>query len=166
MKTETVNIRRQINFAIVFFMVSLAISGITAMPAREGISFLVNVVPASWTFFSGFLMHVREAVFTCDPVLFYGYDWLAFAHIVIAVLFYGVIKDPVRNIWVVEFGMIACMLIIPFAFTMGTVRGIPIWWRLVDCSFGVVGIIPLLFVHRRIQELQKLIEAEKLNTIF
>ena len=166
MKTETVNIRRQINGLIIFFMVSLAISGITAMPAREGITFLINVVPASWTFFYDFLMHMREALFNCDPVLFYGYDWLAFAHIVIAVLFYGVIKDPVRNIWVVEFGMIACMLIIPFAFVMGSVRGIPVWWRLVDCSFGVVGIIPLLFVRSRIGALQKLIETEKLNTIF
>jgi hypothetical protein len=166
MKTETVNIRRQIKYMVIFFMVSLAISGITAMPAREGISFLINVVPGSWTFFYDFLLHMRAALFSCDPVLFYGYDWLAFAHLVIAVLFIGVIKDPVRNIWVVEFGMIACVMIIPFAFVMGSVRGIPVWWRLVDCSFGVFGILPLLFVRSRILQLQKLIEAEKLNTIF
>lgn len=166
MKTKTVNIRRQINYVIIFFMVSLTLSGITAMPAREGITFLLNVVPASWTFFYDFLMHIREALFSCDPVLFYGYDWLAFAHIVIAIAFYGVIKDPVRNIWVVEFGMIACILIVPFAFVMGTVRGIPVWWRLVDCSFGAFGILPLWFVRTKIRQLDKLIESEKLNTIF
>jgi hypothetical protein len=166
MNTETSKLRKQITYVTAFFMASLALSGITAMPAREGITLLLNVVPASWTFFYDFLMHMREALFHCDAVLFYGYDWLAFAHIVIAILFYGVIKDPIRNIWVVEFGMIACVLIIPFAFVMGSIRGIPVWWRLVDCSFGVVGIIPLWFVRSRVGELQKLIESEKLNTIF
>ena len=68
-----------------------------------------------------------------------GFDWLAFAHVVIAILFIGVLRDPVRNIWVVEFGMIACILILPFAFVMGHERGIPLWWQLIDCSFGVFG---------------------------
>ncbi|MDB6032636.1 MAG: hypothetical protein JWM16_2974, partial [Verrucomicrobiales bacterium] len=33
--------------------------------------------------------------------------------------------------------MIACVAIIPYAFVFGAVRQIPIWWRLIDCSFGV-----------------------------
>ncbi|MCW3126230.1 MAG: hypothetical protein JWO03_1888 [Bacteroidetes bacterium] len=166
MDYKTIALRKQISYLIWFFMVSLAISGLTAIPAKTGISFLLDIVPQSWTPVYAFLMYIREALFSCNEVLFYGYDWLAFAHIVIAVLFYGVIKDPVRNIWVVEFGMIACMLIIPFAFAMGAVRGIPVWWRLVDCSFGVVGIIPLWFVHSKIRQLQKVVEMERLNTIF
>ena len=166
MKTPTISIRRQINALTVFFMVSLAISGITAMPVREGITILMTTVPSSWTYIYDFLAHIREALYHCDPILFYGYDWLAFAHIVLAILFYGLIKDPVRNIWLVQFGMIACMLIIPFAFVMGTVRGIPVWWRLIDCSFGVIGIIPLWLIHQRIDRLQKIIDSEKLNTVF
>jgi hypothetical protein len=166
MNNKTIKLRRQINYLTIFFMVSLALSGITAIPARTGVCFLLEVVPASWTFVHDYLMYIREALFSCNSILFYGFDWLAFAHILIAILFYGVIRDPVRNIWVVEFGMIACMLIIPFAFVMGSFRGIPVWWRLVDCSFGVFGIIPLWFVRNRVGELQKLIESEKLNIIF
>jgi hypothetical protein len=41
------------------------------------------------------------------PFIAYGTDWLAFAHIVIAVAFWGPLKNPVRNVWVIEFGMIA-----------------------------------------------------------
>ena len=166
MNTESIKLRRHISYLIWFFMISLMVSGLTAIPARSGVMFLLGVVPPSWTTFYEFLMYIREALFSCNSVLFYGYDWLAFAHIVIAILFIGVLKDLVRNIWVVEFGMIACMLIIPFAFVMGAVRGIPVWWRLVDCSFGVFGIIPLWLVRSKIGRLQKLIEKEKLNTIF
>lgn len=166
MKNRTSRIRRKITLVTVFFMVSLALSGITAIPARAGASFLLDIVPASWQDISGFLLYIREALFSCDATLFYGYDWLAFAHIVIAILFYGVIRDPVRNLWVVEFGMIACVLVIPFALLMGSVRGIPIWWRLIDCSFGVFGIIPLCVVRRWIAELEELIGSEKLNIIF
>lgn len=166
MENRCNNIRRQIKVLIWFFMVSLVISGLTAMPAREGISFLLGVVPASWTFTYDYLQHIRTALYSCDSILFYGYDWLAFAHIVIAIAFYGVIKDPVRNTWVLQFGMIACMLIIPFAFVMGGVRGIPVWWRLVDCSFGVLGIIPLWIARRKVSVLEACIAKEKLNIVF
>ena len=40
------------------------------------------------------------------PFLAYGTDWLALGHIAIAIAFIGPLRDPVRNIWVVEFGMI------------------------------------------------------------
>ena len=61
--------------------------------------------------------------------VFYGTDWLAFGHIVIAVCFAGVIRDPIKNIWVVEFGMISCVLVIPLALICGHIRGIPFFWR-------------------------------------
>jgi len=35
------------------------------------------------------------------------------------------------------------LLVIPYAFIFGAIRGIPFWWRLIDCSFGVFGIIPV-----------------------
>jgi len=49
----------------------------------------------------------------------------------------------VRNKWVITFGLIACAGVIPLALIAGQVRGIPFAWRLIDCSFGVVGGIPL-----------------------
>ncbi len=88
------------------------------------------------------------------PYLLYGNDWLAFAHLVIAVAFHGVWRDPVRNVWVVEFGMIACVGIIPLALICGPIRDIPFWWSVVDMSFGVFGILPLLLVRRLIKRLE------------
>jgi hypothetical protein len=45
------------------------------------------------------------------PFIAYGFDWLAFAHIVLGILFLGAIRDPVRNIWVIVFGMIPLWLV-------------------------------------------------------
>jgi len=87
------------------------------------------------------------------PFIGYGTDWLAFGHFVIAIAFVGPLRDPTKNIWVVEFGMIACVLVVPFALVMGSIREIPFAWRLIDCSFGVLGIIPLLFCRRLIKQL-------------
>jgi len=44
--------------------------------------------------------------------------------------------------------MIACMLVVPWALVLGPIRGIPFFWQLIDCSFGVVGIVPLYLASR------------------
>ncbi|MFE7881282.1 hypothetical protein, partial [Streptomyces sp. NPDC057398] len=90
------------------------------------------------------------------PFLLYGTDWPAFAHLVIAVAFYGPYRDPVRNVWVVAFGMIACAGIVPPVLICGPVRGIPLWWSVIDLSFGVFGVIPLYVVRRKIKRLEAL----------
>jgi hypothetical protein len=90
------------------------------------------------------------------PFLAYGYDWLAFAHLVIAVAFVGPLKDPVRNIWIIEFGMIACLMIFPLALIAGWVRQIPFYWQLIDCSFGVIGLLPLKICYNKIKQLEKI----------
>jgi hypothetical protein len=105
------------------------------------------------------ISRVREGLDATDekyPFVLYGTDWLAFAHLVIAVAFHGVYRDPVRNIWVVEFGMIACVGIIPLALVCGPIRGIPFWWTVLDMSFGVFGIIPLYVLRRMIKRLEGL----------
>jgi len=89
------------------------------------------------------------------PFIAYGTDWLAFAHLVIAVAFIGPWIDPVRNKWVITFGLIACAGVIPVALIAGPIRGVPIGWRLIDCGFGVIGSIPLLLCRRHIRELEK-----------
>ena len=73
----------------------------------------------------------------------------------IAVAFWGPLRDPVRNVWVVQFGMIACAAIVPLAVICGPIRGIPPWWTLIDISFGVLGIIPLLVAYRLIRRLER-----------
>lgn len=141
---------------IVFFMISLFISGATAMPVEAELEFLTRHFAAD-TALGAWIHRVYEGVAATNlhyPFIGYGYDWLAFAHFVLAILFIGPYKDPVRNKWIIEFGMIACILIIPFAFITGHFRGIPFGWRLIDCSFGVIGLIPLSICRSKISTME------------
>ncbi|MFD7610591.1 hypothetical protein [Streptomyces sp. NPDC059828] len=157
---------RRIRVWLVVFIVCLVLSGLTAFPLVTELH-LVHSALTSWASpaadaFPGLLewiARVRRGLDTADadyPFLLYGTDWLAFAHLVIAVAFYGPYRDPVRNIWVVEFGMIACAGIIPLALICGPIRGIPFWWTVIDMSFGVFGVLPLLLVRRMIKRLEAL----------
>jgi len=66
-----------------------------------------------------------------------------------------VLKDPVRNIWITQVGIYACLLILPTAFIAGHFRGIPFFWQLIDCSFGALGLIPLMIIHQHTKKLQR-----------
>jgi hypothetical protein len=156
---------RRIRFWLAIFIIGLILSGVTAFPLKTELGLLDSLVHANWlrpiAESSGLLSwieRVKEGVDATDahyPFLAYGTDWLAFAHLVIAVAFFGPYIDPVRNKWVITFGLIACAGVIPLALIGGHVRGIPFGWRLVDCSFGVVGCVPLLFCRRAIAELEE-----------
>ena len=102
------------------------------------------------------LLTAREAlqdVSAKHPLLFYGTDWLAFGHFITAIAFVGALRDPVRNRWLFDFGLIACVLVIPYALVFGALRGIPLWWRLIDCSFGVFGLLPLWVCRKWVRQL-------------
>src|SRR5579871_5083209 len=97
------------------------------------------------------ILRVRDALnttYSAYPFMAYGTDWLAFGHFVIAIAFVGALRDPVRNRWLYLFGMISCVLVISYAAVCGAMRGIPFYWRLIDCSFGVFGFVPLWFCWR------------------
>jgi hypothetical protein len=148
--------KQQIKAWLWFFIITLFFSGATAIPAEKEVSFVVKLFSANNPVGS-FLSSIEEGVSKTQAkytFLIYGYDWLAFAHFVLAILFIGPLRDPVRNKWVIEFGMIACLLIIPIAMSAGYYRGIPIWWRLIDCSFGIIGIIPLFICYKKIHVLE------------
>jgi hypothetical protein len=154
---ERARLLKKIRGTLVFFMIALILSGITAFPLETELRWLLQWRHKLPEGLGTFINKVFEALHETNlhyPMLAYGYDWLAFAHIVIAMFFIGPLKDPVRNIWVIEWGMMACVAIIPLAFIAGPVRGIPFYWKCIDCSFGVFGIIPLYIVHRWIKRLQ------------
>ncbi len=112
--------------------------------------------PDSYSGITAWLIRVRNGLsdtYARYPWMAYGTDWLAFDHIVLAVLFIGPLRDPVRNLWVIEFGLIACVLVIPLTMICGPFRGIPFTWRLIDCSFGGVGFAVLWPVRRLTQRL-------------
>ena len=151
------SLTKRIRLLLILFALGLLISGLTAFPLVWEVNLLKRIVDGAHGLtslipgLSDWITTVHTGItetFRLYPFMAYGTDWLGFAHIVIAIAFWGPIRDPVRNIWVIEFGMIACVLLIPLALIFGPIRGIPFGWTLVDCSFGVVGIIPLWLAHR------------------
>ena len=148
---------KSIRFLILLFIVCLFLSGVSAIPVSSELSFLQRYFSQDSSI-GNWLSIVHDAYNSVNdqqPFLLYGYDWLAFAHFILAILFIGPYRDPVKNIWVVQFGLISCLLIFPFAFVAGYARGIPIGWRLIDCSFGFFGFL-LLY---RIMVLTRKLEA-------
>jgi hypothetical protein len=143
---------------LVVFVIGLVLSGVTAFPLQAETDLLVRWLHAGWLPAPGVLVtwidRVHEGIVTTNaryPFLAYGTDWLAFAHLCIAVAFWGPLRDPVRNVWVVQFGLIACAGVIPLALIAGPIRGIPFWWTMIDASFGVFGAVPLLFAYRGVR---------------
>ncbi len=137
------------------FIVALVLSGVTAFPLLHELELLARMLgvppdaaPASQAGLSFWIATVRDglrSVHTSIPWLAYGTDWLAFGHIVIALFFIGPWRDPVPNAWVLKTGLVACAGIVPLAFICGPIRGIPFYWQLIDCSFGLFGALPLLY---------------------
>lgn len=142
------------------FIVGLFFSGVTAMPLTAEVDWLVKVTSASGSSstWAEWLTRVQSALQQTQahwPFLFYGTDWLAFGHFMIALVFVGALQHPVRNKWLYDFGLMACVLVIPFALVCGGVRGIPLWWRGIDCCFGIFGFIPLWLCRRWVKRMEE-----------
>lgn len=169
MKTEHDLLAKQIKVWTILFMVGIVLSGVTAFPIDTEIKlfdayflnslWLQNYLPSIYSFLLLVSKGVHETAENY-PFIFYGTDWLAFAHIIIGSAFIGVLRDPVRNIWIVEWAILACIMVFPLAFICGPIRGIPFVWRLIDCSFGVFGMIPLVLLRNKILQLEKLTAAK------
>ncbi|RYE19319.1 MAG: hypothetical protein EOP51_20135 [Sphingobacteriales bacterium] len=144
--------------AIGIVIAGLIVSGITAFPLETELAWILKTGTYPGCM-EKWLTTIYNAISDTNkryPYLSYGTDWLAFAHLVLAVVFIGPSRHPVKNIWVIQFGIIACVAIIPLAFIAGSIRGIPFFWQLIDCSFGVIGIIPLYFSYRATRKLEQL----------
>jgi hypothetical protein len=155
----------RIRLLVFIFIVGLIFSGVTAIPLKWEVDLLVRAAGPVTTPDSPvavWLLKVRDSMHDIAEhhvFLFYGTDWLAFGHIIIALVFVGALRDPVKNIWLFDFGLIACVLVIPWAFVFGGVRGIPFFWRLIDCSFGVIGTLPLWLARKWTRQLEENREA-------
>ncbi len=157
---------RAIRIWLSVFIAGLVLSGVTAFPLAHELAWLDALLHgnalrgvAESTHLLAWVDRINEGLTATDaryPFLAYGTDWLAFAHLVIAVAFVGPWIDPVRNKWVLTFGLIACVGVIPLAAIAGAVREIPWGWRLIDCSFGVVGCVPLLMCQRHIRAIENI----------
>jgi len=137
------------------FIVGLILSGVTAFPLLTELRFIAGALgivnPADYAKLGGLqhwialVLHGLEETYTRFPFIGYGTDWLAFGHICIAVFFIRPWFKPLESDWVLRCGLICCAAVIPTALIAGQVRDIPLYWRLIDSSFGVIGAIPLLY---------------------
>jgi len=143
------------------FIIGLVVAGATAIPLGTEVDAAANWLGGSDKAAEsgpvGQIVKVQEALHVANskyPFMAYGTDWLAFGHFVIAVAYIGALRDPVRNKWLFTFGMIACVMVVPYAFIMGGIRDIPVWWRMIDSSFGIVGIIPVWLCRKWVTEIE------------
>jgi hypothetical protein len=158
-------LRRRIQIWTWVLILGLVFGGLTALPLQSELELVTRWLGAgesspteATSGFVKWILIVRDALRETNskfPFLAYGTDWLAFAHIVIAIAFVGALRHPVRNIWLFTFGMIASVLIIPWALITGEVRGIPVYWRLIDCSFAIGGFVPCWLCRRWALELER-----------
>ena len=155
---------RRYHAVLGFFIIGLLLSGLTAFPLLHELRLM-----ASWLgienhvaysqqtglkFWIGYVWHGLEVNQAQYPFIAYGTDWLAFGHLMIAVFFIaGPWRDPVGNAWVLKVGLLACACVIPLALICGELRGIPLYWRLVDCSFGLFGALPLLYCLKLVRHM-------------
>ena len=166
MKSTSTTQLHRIRIWVLVFIAGLLISGATAIPLETELRWMGSITGADriveeqgihapeWAIW---LLRVRDALIeanTRHPFLAYGCDWLAFGHFMIAIAFIGAWRDPVRNRWLFDFGLIACALVIPYALVFGGLRGIPVWWRMIDASFGVIGAVPLWLCRRAVLQLE------------
>jgi hypothetical protein len=147
-------LRARIRGWTLFLMAGLFASGLTAIPLPAELAVLARRFAAdsplgAWL---GQIQGAVDDVAGRYPFLFLGTDWLAFGHIVIGLGFIGLLLDPLRNEWLITWGMIACALVIPWAWIFGAARDIPWWWRCVDSSFGLGGLVPLLLIRAYVNE--------------
>src|SRR5580700_8941322 len=112
---RTHSLRLRIKLLTWLFITGLVLSGATAIPLQGEVNLLANLLgsDSQSSEVVQWLLRVRDALAQTQsayPFLFYGTDWLAFGHFVIAIAFIGALRDPVRNRWLFDFGLIACVL--------------------------------------------------------
>ena len=148
----------KIRLIILFFIVATIASGVTAFPLQIELHWLLQYKNGMPVAMANWLQSCYDALVNTNdkyPMLMYGYDWLAFAHIIIASAFIGPLLNPVRNIWVIDWAMIACIAVWPLALIAGPVRHIPTFHIIIDCCFGIFGLIPLIICRQWIKELEE-----------
>jgi hypothetical protein len=151
---------RCIRLLIAIVIVGLIASGLSALPLLREVAAIDHCLqtlggPAPVLDWIARIHTGLEKTYAAYPFVAYGTDWLAFGHFMIALFILGAFIDPVKNVWIIHATMIACLLVIPMALICGAARGIPFWWRAIDCSFGVIGFVPLFLAARLIRKLEQ-----------
>ena len=143
---------KTIRIHLIGFASILILSGVTAFPVKTEINFLFENRNAFPEFMIHWIEKLNTIILQTPDIMLYGTDWLAFAHIIIALFFIPVYINPVKYKINIQVAMSACLLVFPLAFICGPIRGIPFFHKLIDCSFGILGIIYLYFILNKIKK--------------
>ena len=146
---------------LLLFIAGLVLSGVTAFPLLHELRLLSHLLGADTAAHANgltfWILTVRDGLedtYAHYPWIAYGTDWLAFGHLVIAGFFIGPLIHPASSRATLYTGIVACVAVIPLALICGPIRGIPLYWRLIDCSFGVIGVVPLLYCLALLKRLE------------
>lgn len=93
------------------------------------------------------------------PMLHFCADLFAFVQLVFALALIGPLRNPIRNQWVIQFGILACCGLIPVALILGPWHGLPMAWRLVSCGAALCGIVTLMLCRHYITLYENVIES-------
>ncbi len=149
MKTLT-----KIRLTLASFVILLLLSGITAFPLKAELQFLSEHLEWFPQYLRGWILKIKVLLDSTPEIVLYGTDWLAFAHIIISLFFIPVYIDPVKNKANILVGIAACLAVFPLAFICGPIRGIPFFHQIIDCSFGVGGMVLLYYIYKKINFLE------------
>lgn len=139
----------------------LFVSGVTVWPAVSELRIALGILESiglGGSDLHNFVEQIRNSLIAINqehPQIMYGYDWLAFAHICLAILFFGAVKDPVRNRWIIECGLIMCALIPVLGAICIPYRQIPFYWFWVDFAFAPAAALPLIIALRDVRRLER-----------
>jgi hypothetical protein len=139
----------------------LFVSGVTVWPAvwelKTAVHWLWGDAEPTGTLHTFVVRAVAglEATDANYPFMLYAHDWLAFAHLMLALLFAGAMRDPRRNIWIVQCGLIMCALVPVLAGICVPLRGLPRYWFWIDFAFAPGAALPLWIALRDIKRAQE-----------
>lgn len=144
--------------SMLLFIIGLVLSGVTAFPLLLELRILTRLMsdigPSGLVLWLTTIRDGLEATYASYPWIAYGTDWLAFGHLVIALFFIHPLIHPRFSRPNIIVGMVACIAIFPLAMICGPLREIPFYWRLIDCSFGLIGLIPLIYCLRLLRKME------------
>lgn len=149
---------------MLLFITGLVVSGVTAFPLLHEMKLLCAFLgidsataPEGYHGLEFWILTVRhglEETYARYPWIAYGTDWLAFGHLIIAGFFIGPLIHPRFSRATLITGIVACLGVVPLAMICGPLREIPFYWWVIDCSFGAIGIVPLIYCLRQLKRIE------------
>lgn len=146
---------------LVIVAFGLFVSGVTVWPAISELKAIVWLIWGSSAPSGELHVFLLKAIAGLEatkaqyPFMLYAHDWLAFAHLMLAILFAGAVRDPVRNKWIVQCGLIMCALVPVLAGVCIAIRELPGWWFLIDFAFAPGAALPLWIAYRDIRAIEQ-----------